>query len=294
MRVFVTGASGWIGSAVVPELIGAGHQVVGLARSDASAAAITAAGAAVHRGSLDDLESLRAGAADSDGVIHLAFVHDFANHTDSVAVDERAIEAMGSALEGSGRPFLIASGAPVNGRVATERDMPSIDQPRGKAAHMTVDLANRGVRSCVVRYATTVHGDGDHGFIAMRVAIARERGVAAYVGDGAMHWPAVHVLDAARVTRLALEQAPAGTAVHAIGEEGIPQRAIAEAIGRGAGVPAVSIEPDAAVEHFGWLGTIVALDIRASNAVTREELGWEPQHRGLLADLDEGTYFGDH
>jgi nucleoside-diphosphate-sugar epimerase len=292
MRVFVTGASGWIGSAVVPELIGAGHQVLGLARSDSSAAKITAAGGEVLRGDLDDLDTLRAGAAGSDGVIHLAFIHDFTQMEDSITADRRAIETMGAALEGSGKPLVIASGSPaLPGRVATERDEPAPNSPvagRMENAKAGLDMAGRGVRSSVVGLPRTVHGDGDrHGFIARMVGIARDKGVSGYVGDGSSRWPAVHVLDAADLFRLAVEQAPAGTRLHAVADEGVPIRDIAEVIGRHLNLPTASVP----AEDFGWLGRILAIDQPASSALTRELLGWRPVQPSLIEDLDKGHYF---
>jgi nucleoside-diphosphate-sugar epimerase len=292
MRIFVTGASGWIGSAVVPELIGAGHQVAGLARSDSSAAAITAAGAEVLRGDLDDLEALRAGAASSDGVIHLAFIHDFANFEASIVADRRAIETIGAALEGTARPLVIASGtAAVPGRVSTERDDSAPGSPvagRAENARVVLDMAARGIRSSVVGLPRTVHGDGDrHGFIAGLIGIARGRGVSGYVGDGSSRWPAVHVLDAAHLFRLAVEHAPAGSRLHAVGDEGVPTRDIAEIIGRHLNLPTAS----APAGDFGFLGQILAIDQPASAALTRELLGWRPVQPGLLADLDKGHYF---
>jgi nucleoside-diphosphate-sugar epimerase len=292
MRVFVTGASGWIGSAVVPELIGAGHQVLGLARSDSSAAAIAAAGAEVLRGDLDDLDTLRAGATSSDGVIHLAFIHDFTRFEDSVSADARAIETMGAALEGSGKPLVIASGTPaLPGRVATERGEPAPGGPsagRAANAQAALDMAARGVRSSVVGLPRTVHGQGDHGFIARLIGIARDKGVSGYVGDGSSRWPAVHVLDAAHLFRLAAEQAPAGSRLHAVGDEGVPVRDIAEVIGRHLNLPTASVP----AEDFGWLGQILAVDQPASSALTRELLGWRPVQPGLIEDLDKGHYFG--
>ncbi|WP_037915089.1 SDR family oxidoreductase [Actinacidiphila yeochonensis] len=298
MRVFVTGGSGFIGSAVVPELLGAGHEVTGLARSDASAEALTAAGAKVLRGDLEDLDALRKGAAESDGVVHLAFVHAFPDFATSAAIDARAVAAFGSALEGSGRPLVIASGVAgfTPGQVATEQDFPALTlgspfAPRAANARATLDLAEHAVRSSVVRLPPTVHGEGDHGFIALLVGIARERGAAGYVGDGAARWPAVHRSDAARLFRLALEQAPAGTVLHGVAEEGVPTRAIAESIGANLGLPAVPVAPQDAEGHFGWLGGLYAMDTRASSTRTRELLGWQPTGPGLLEDLDQGHYF---
>jgi nucleoside-diphosphate-sugar epimerase len=293
MRVFVTGASGWIGSAVVPELIGAGHQVLGFARSDSSAAAIAAAGAEVLRGDLDDLDALRAGAAGTDGVIHLAFIHDFTDFEASIGADRRAIETMGAALEGSGKPLVIASGTPaLPGQVATERDESAPGSPvaaRLATAQATLGLAAHGVRSSVVGLPRTVHGDGDrHGFIARLVGMARDTGVSGYVGDGSSRWPAVHVLDAANLFRLAVEQAPAGSRLHAVGDEGVPTREIAEVIGRHLNLPTASVPAG----DFGWLGQILAIDQPASSTLTRELLGWRPVQPGLIEDLDKGHYFG--
>ena len=292
MRVFVTGASGWIGSAVVPELLGAGHQVLGLARSDSSAAAIAAAGAEVLRGDLHDLDTLRAGAAGSDGVIHLAFIHDFTDFEASIGADRRAIETLGAALEGSGKPLVIASGTPaVPGRLAIEGDESASGSPaaaRVANAHVALDMAARGVRSSVVGLPRTVHGDGDrHGFIARLVGIARDSGVSGYIGDGSNRWPAVHVLDAAHLFRLAVEQAPAGSRLHAVGDEGVPIRDIAAVIGRHLNLPTASVP----AEDFGWLGHILAIDQPASSAQTRALLGWQPVQPGLIEDLDKGHYF---
>jgi len=293
MRVFVTGASGWIGSAVVPELLGAGHQVLGLARSDDSAAAIAAAGAEVLRGDLDDLDALRAGAAGSDGVIHLAFIHDFTDFEASVTADRHAIETMGGALEGSGKPLVIASGTPaLPGRVATERDESAPGSPvagRMENARAALGMAARGVRSSVVGLPRTVHGDGDrHGFIARLVGIARDTGVSGYVGDGSSRWPAVHVLDAGHLFRLAVERAPAGSRLHAVGDEGVPIRDIAEEIGRHLNVPAASVPAG----DLGFLGQVLSIDQPASATLTRELLGWRPVQPGLIEDMDKGHYFG--
>ena len=306
MRVFITGASGWIGSAVVPELIDAGHQVTGLARSDASAAALTAAGAGVVRGTLDDLDTLGRTAAASDGVIHLAFKHDTAFSGGFVAAadaDRRAVETFGEALAGSGRPFLIASGTLglLPGRVATEQDgrdpgpaqapMGGGPETRRGTAKVTLSLASRGVRSSAVRLPPTVHGEGDHGFMAALVGVARAKGVSGCVGDGSNRWPAVHRLDAAHLFCVALEQAAAGSVLHAVADEGVPIRAVAEVIGRHLDLPVVSIAPEDAGEHFAWLGALIGIDSPASSALTRELLGWQPVHPGLIDDLDKGHYF---
>jgi nucleoside-diphosphate-sugar epimerase len=305
MRVFVTGASGWIGSAVVPELIGTGHQVVGLARSDDSAAALTAAGAEVHRGSLDDLDGLRDAAAGSDAVIHLAFKHDLAFSGDFLGAanaDRRAVETFGDALAGSDRPFVIASGtlglAP--GRLATERDGHGSDpavaavgegpSARHATAELVLSMASRGVRSSIVRLAPTNHGNGDNGFVATLVSIARDKGASGYIGDGANRWNAVHRLDSASLFCLALE-APAGSTLHGVAEEGVPIRDIAEVIGRHLDVPVVSIPSDDAVGHFTWMAPLLSLDAPASSALTRELLGWQPAQVGLIEDLDQGHYF---
>ncbi len=294
MRVFVTGASGWIGSAVVPELLNAGHRVLGLARSDTAAATLAALGAEVHRGDLDDPESLRAGAAASDGVVHLGYHHDFSAMEAAARLDLAAIDALGGALEGSGRPLVVAAGilglAP--GRVATERDEPDpAAHPRVAGVRAALAFAARGVRPSAVRLPPTVHGAGDHGFVAFLVRVAREKGVSAYIGDGENRWPAVHRLDAASLVRLALDHAPAGVALHATAEEGVPTRAIAEAIARGLDLPLVSIPADRAADHFGWLGRFFGADAPAASTATRELLGWKPAQPGLIEDLDAGHYF---
>ncbi|MET9121582.1 SDR family oxidoreductase [Streptomyces sp. NPDC004528] len=300
MRIFVTGASGWIGSAVVPELTGAGHQVVGLARSEASADALTAAGVEAVRGTLDDLDVLRGTAAASDGVIHLAFKHDVAfsgSFQEAAEADRRAVDALGDALAGTDRPFVLASGvvglAP--GRTATERDMPPLDGSpisiRMATSQAVLALASRGVRSSVVRLSPTCHGDGDNGFMAALVAIARAKGVSGYLGDGTNRWPAVHRLDAARLFRLAVEKAPAGSVLHGVAEEGVELRAVAEVIGRHLDLPVTAVAPGDAAGHFTWLASFLGVDSPASHALTGELVGWEPVHPGLLEDLDKGHYF---
>ncbi|MQS16137.1 SDR family oxidoreductase [Streptomyces kaniharaensis] len=289
MRVLVTGASGFIGSAVLTELIGAGHQVLGLARSDASAAAVTAAGAEAVHGTIEDLDALRAAAAGCDGVVHLAFHHDFARHQEAARAESAAVEAFGEALAGTDRPLVIASGGPVG----TERDMPpATGSPRVAAARAALSLAERGVRSSVVRLAPTVHDASTCGMVQQLIGIAREKAVSGYLGDGANRWPSAHRLDAARLFRLALEQAPAGSVLHGVAEEGVPLRAIAEAIGRHLDVPVKAVAAEDAAAHFGFLARILGNDMTASCALTRELLGWQPVHPGLLDDLDQGRWFG--
>jgi nucleoside-diphosphate-sugar epimerase len=294
MRVFVTGSSGWIGSAVVAELLGSGDQVLGLARSDAAAARVEALGAQVLRGDLEDLDSLRTGVAGSDGVVHLGYNHDFSRMDQAAQTDRLAIDAIGTALEGTDRPLLIASGtlglAP--GRVGTEQDRPDPSlHPRIANAAAALSYVDRGVRSLIVRFAPTVHGEGDHGFMAALVGIARDKGVSGYIDEGANRWPAVHRLDAGHLVRLAVQGAPAGSVLHAVADEGVPTRVIAEAIGRGLGLPVVSVPADEAADHFGWIGAFFAVDAPASNDLTRELLGWQPTHPGLLDDLAQGHYF---
>lgn len=297
MRVFVTGGSGFIGSAVVPELIANGHQVLALARSDASAAALRAAGAEVLRGDLEDLESLRKGAAEADAVIHLGFIHDFSRFAEVQQIDRRAVDTFGEVLEGTNKALSIASGVLVMnmpGEIATEGDTPRLDPavfPRIGTSLAALEFAERGVRSSIVRLAPTVHGAGDHGFIPYIINVARERGVSAYIGDGANRWPAIHRLDAATLFRLAIEKAPPGSVLHGTAEEGIPAREIAEVIGKHLDVPVTSIPPEAAAEHFGWMAQFWALDQRSSNTLTRRMLGWNPVQPGLIDDLEARHYF---
>ncbi|WP_405594102.1 SDR family oxidoreductase [Streptomyces sp. NBC_01092] len=300
MRIFVTGASGWIGSALVPELIDAGHQVVGLARSAASADALNAAGAEVVRGTVDDLDVLGATAAASDGVVHLAFKHDLAftgDYQGAAEADRRAVDTFGDALAGTDRPFVLASGLVglKPGQVSTERDLPTIDgsptSVRAATAAAALALASRGVRSSVVRLAPTCHGEGDIGFMATLVGIARAQGVSGYLGDGTNRWAAVHRLDAALLFRLAVEKAPAGSVLHGVDEEGIALHDVAEVIGRHLDVPVTSVSQEAAAGHFTWLSTFLGVDAPASSALTREMLDWRPTRPGLLEDLAKGHYF---
>ena len=291
MKVFVTGASGFVGSAVVPELLQAGHQVLGLARSDASAQALRAAGADVLRGDLTDLASLKRGAAATEGVIHLAFIHDFSQYQAAAATDHQAIAAMGSVLAGSGRPLVVTSGLAglPAGRLATEAtESAGVGRTSEQAA---LALVAQGVRASVVRLAPSVHDEGDHGFVPYLIGVAHQKGEAAYLGDGLNRWPAVHRLDAARLFRLALEQGLAGARYHGVADEGIAFRDLAAVIGRHLNVPVVSKSVAEAADHFGWMARFAALDMAGSSALTQQWLGWHPTHPGLLADLEQGHYF---
>jgi nucleoside-diphosphate-sugar epimerase len=293
MRVFVTGATGFVGSAVVQELIKAGHQVVGLARSDAGAESLAAAGAQVHRGDLENLESLQSGAVAADGVIHTAFIHDFSKFAANCEKDRHAIKTLGTALAGTKRPLIVTSGTALlpPGRVSTEDDMPASSIPRVASEEAAARVAESGVRVSVVRLPPTVHGDGDHGFVPLLIGLAREKGVSAYIGDGLNRWPAVHRLDAAHLYRLALEKNAARACYHAVGEQGVAFRKIAEVIGKRLNVPVVSKSAAEAAAHFGWFAHFAAIDVPASSARTQQLLGWNPQHSELLPDLDRETYF---
>jgi nucleoside-diphosphate-sugar epimerase len=294
MRIFLTGATGFIGSAIVPELINAGHQVLGLTRSDAGAQSLAAAGAEVHRGTLEDPDSLRSGAAQSDGVIHCAFDHDFSNFVANCEKDRRAIEALGAALAGSDRPLVITSGTgmgnAVHGQPATEDVFHSGNPHPRKASELAgASVLEAGINLSVVRLPQ-VHDTVKQGLITQAVAIARAKGVSAYVGDGSNRWPAAHVRDVARLYRLALEKREAGARYHAVAEEGVAVREIAEVLGKGLKVPVVAMSPEQAAGHFGWLAPFAGMDIPASSAQTRKRLGWHPTGPGLIADLEHMRY----
>ena len=291
MELFITGASGWIGSAVLPELLAAGHQVTALARSEAAAEKISGFGAQVHRGSITDVESWRSPAARAQGIVHLAYQHDFSQMAAAAETDRRAVETFGDILAGTGGPLIVASGVIGMGAGATEADSPDPSlHPRIATGAKVLALAERGVRPCLVRFAPTVHGPGDRGFIATLAELARRTGMSAYLDDGASRWPAVHRLDAATLVRLAVDTPDCGPVVHAVAEPGIATRDIAEAIGRSVGVPTRSIAASAAAEHFGWIGGFFGLDAAASNTLTRERTGWHPAHPGLIADIESGAY----
>ena len=296
MRIFVTGATGFIGSALIPELRNAGHHVLGLTRSEEGAKSLIAAGAQAHRGDLEDLESLRSGAAASDAVIHTAFIHDFSKFQENCEIDRRAIEALGSALVGSDRLLIVTSGTGLvhqgQGLLATENDPPVSSQviPRGASEEAATSFAARCVRVAIVRLPQ-VHDTKKQGLVSYAIRLAREKGVSAYVGDGHNRWPAAHLLDAAHLYRLALEKAGADAIYHAVAEEGVPLRDIAEVVGRGLNVPVVSIAPEEAAGHFGWLAAFVGRDALASSAQTRKQLGWNPTGPGLITDLENMQYF---
>jgi nucleoside-diphosphate-sugar epimerase len=293
MRVFVTGATGFVGSAVVQDLLHAGHQVLGLVRSDAGAEALAATGAKVHRGDVQDLDSLRSGAAQADAVIHTAFIHDFSKFKESCEIDRRAVTAMGEALKGSAKPLIVTSGTGLlpSGRIVTEDDVPLPTHPRVASEQAAEAMRAAGVNVSVMRLPPSVHGDGDHGFVPMLIGMAREKGVSAYIGEGRNVWAGVHRRDAARLYRLAVEQGQGLTHYHATAEEGIPFKEIAGVIGKRLGVPVVSKSPEEAAAHFTWFAHFAAMDARASSAKTRAATGWQPTGPGLIADIDRDVYF---
>ena len=294
MRVFLTGATGFVGTAVTQELIRAGHQVLGLTRSDKGTEALRAAGAEPHHGTLEDLDRLRLGAGTTDGTIHCAFIHDFSNFVKSCEIDRLAIETIGAALAGSDRPFLITSGLAGHAldRPVTEEDAAIPDSmPRAPSEGLALGMAARGVRAGVVRLAPSVHGAGDYGFVPMLINIAREKGVSAYIGDGSNRWPGVHRFDAASLYRLALEKGAAGWRYHGVADEGVPTREIAEVIGRRLDLPVKSVSAGEAQGHFGWIARFFSMHLTASSALTQERLDWHPTQPGLLADLDQDHYF---
>jgi nucleoside-diphosphate-sugar epimerase len=293
MNVFITGATGFIGTAIVRELQAVGHRVLGLARSNEAAKSLATVGATVHRGSLDDLKSLRSGVAAADGVIHTAFIHDFSNYAPAAETDRLAIETLGAALVGSDRPLIVTSGTLLlqrQGPLATEEDAAIPSFPR-KSEEAALALASRGVRASVVRLPPSVHGEGDHGFIPRLISIARDKGVSAYVAEGLNRWPAVHRLDAAHLYRLALEKGSAGTCYHGVADKGVPVRDIADVIGRRLNMPVVSKSPEEAADHFGWIAAFFSIDCPASSTQTQERLGWRPSHPALIPDLDQAHYF---
>jgi len=299
MRVFVTGATGFIGSAVVQELIKAGHQVLGLARSDASAQALVTAGAEVLHGDLQDLDSLRSGAAVTDGIIHCGFIHDFSRFKEICEIDRAAITAMGGELKATNKPIIVCSGVLLlePGRLNTEMDTVNFDSnafPRVASEEAVQALLSQGVRGMVVRLSPTVHGKGDHGFIPYIIETARQTGVSAYIGDGQNHWPAIHRLDAATLFRLALEKGLAGDVFHGVTEQGVPIRKVAEVIGKHLNLPVVSKSTEEAATHFTWMAHFLATDCLASSEITKQKLGWQPEHPGLIADLDNDYYFEKH